>query len=88
MAWTIEFSDTAKRTLRKLDRQTSQRILNFLDQRVAPSDDPRSLGQSLSGPLRRYWRYRVGDHRLICDLQDGRLVVLVLEIGNQRDVYR
>jgi mRNA interferase RelE/StbE len=62
--------------------------MNFLDERIAPSDDPRSIGQALSGPLRRYWRYRVGDYRLICDLQDGKLVVLVLEIGNRRDIYR
>jgi mRNA interferase RelE/StbE len=61
--------------------------MNFLDERIAPSDDPRSIGQALSGPLRRYWRYRVGDYRLICDLQDGKLVVLVLEIGNRRDIY-
>jgi mRNA interferase RelE/StbE len=62
--------------------------MNFLDERIALSDDPRSIGQALSGPLRRYWRYRVGDYRLICDLQDGKLVVLVLEIGNRRDIYR
>jgi mRNA interferase RelE/StbE len=62
--------------------------MNFLDERIAPSDDPRSIGQALSGPLRRYWRYRVGDYRLICDLQESKLVVLVLEIGNRRDINR
>ena len=88
MAWKIEASDTAKRTLRKLDSQASKRILDFRDERIALSEDPRSLGQALSGPLRRHWRYHVGDHRVICDLQDNRLVVLVLEIGNRRDIYR
>jgi mRNA interferase RelE/StbE len=88
LAWKIEFSETAKRTLKKLDKQTAQRILNYLDSRVAPSQDPRSVGQALKGPLRAYWRYRVGDYRLICEIRDSTLVVLVLEIGNRREVYR
>ncbi|WP_274628306.1 type II toxin-antitoxin system RelE family toxin [Arvimicrobium flavum] len=88
MAWTVEYSEAAKRILKKLDRQTSLRILNFLDKRVVRAQDPRSFGHSLKGKLREYWRYRVGDYRIICHLQDDRLVVLVLDIGNRRDVYR
>ena len=60
-----------------------------MDERVAAIDDPRTLGKSLSGPKRGvYWRYRVGDMRIICDIQDGEMRVLVIEIGNRREVYR
>jgi mRNA interferase RelE/StbE len=88
LAWTIELHERAERALRKLDRQTNTRIARFLAERVAPSSDPRALGESLSGPLRSYWKYRVGDYRIICDIQDARITVLVLEIGNRRDIYR
>ena len=88
MAWKIDYSDTALKQLRKLDRQVARRILDFMDERIAPSDDPRQSGKALSGPLRTFWRYRVGDYRIICDIQDGRLCVLVVEIGNRREVYR
>lgn len=88
MAWTIEYTETALRWLRKTDRQVARRILDFMDERIAKADDPRSMGKALSGEFGGLWRYRVGDHRLICDIQDGRLCVLVVEIGNRREVYR
>ena len=88
MTWKIDYSDTALKQLRKLDRQVARRILDFMDERIASSDDPRHSGKALSGPLRTFWRYRVGDYRIICDIQDGRLCVLVVEIGNRREVYR
>jgi mRNA interferase RelE/StbE len=59
-----------------------------MDERVAPSDDPRAMGIALKGPLGDLWRYRVGDYRVICDIQDKVLTVLVLQIGNRREVYR
>lgn len=89
MAWTIEFDDQARRQLKKLDAQTATRLYAFLRDRVAPLDDPRQLGKALQGStLGAFWVYRVGDYRIICDLQDGRLVVMVLALGNRRDVYR
>ena len=89
MAWRVEISETADRALDKLDRQVSRRILKFLDERVSRLEDPRSIGEALRGPkLGELWKYRVGDYRLICDLQDDRLLVLVLRIGNRREVYR
>ena len=60
----------------------------FIDERVAPGEDPRRLGKALKGPLGDLWRYRVGDYRILCDIQDGTLAVLVLQIGNRREVYR
>lgn len=89
MAWTIDYTESAKRQLRKLDRQAALRILDFMDARIVTLDDPRSVGKALTGPmLGAYWRYRVGDYRIICDIQDGALCVLVIEIGNRREVYR
>lgn len=73
----------------KLDKSEAKRITTFLRQRLATLDDPRSTGKALTGPqLGIYWRYRVGDYRIICDIQDRALYVLVIEVGNGRDVYR
>jgi mRNA interferase RelE/StbE len=89
LAWTIEYTETAAKQLRKLDRQTVSRILNFMDGRVAGKGDPRSLGAALTGPLMgSFWRYRLGDIRIICDIQGACLTVLVVEVGDGREVYR
>ena len=88
MAWTIEYTDTARAQLRKLDEQVARRVLDYMDERVAPSDDPRRAGKLLTGPLGGLWRYRVGDCRVVCDIQEAAVRVLVVRIGNRRDVYR
>ncbi|WP_349618522.1 type II toxin-antitoxin system RelE family toxin [Azotobacter salinestris] len=88
MAWTIDYTQTALNQLRKLDKQSARRILDFMDERVALREDPRSTGKALTGPLGGLWRYRVGDFRVICEIQDGALRVLVVELGNRREVYR
>jgi mRNA interferase RelE/StbE len=85
----IEFYPAALDDLKKLDRPMQQRLLGFLRQRVATLENPRSVGEALSGAkLGNYWKYRVGDWRIICDIDDERIVVRVLRIGNRRDVYR
>ena len=88
MAWTIEYADTAKGQLRKLDNQTARRILDFMDERIAGLENPRHTGKALTGPHVGFWRYRVGDCRVICDIQDGALRVLVVLVGNRRVIYR
>lgn len=88
MAWAIEYTATAKSQLRKLDRQAARRIVDFMDSRVAGLDDPRSTGKALVGALGGLWRYRIGDYRVICEIQNRVLRVLVVGIGNRRDVYR
>ncbi len=88
MAWTVDYTETARKQLRKLDKQVARRILDFLDERVAAAEEPRSTGKALTGPLGSFWRYRVGEYRIICDIQDGQLRVLVVQIGNGREVYR
>lgn len=89
MAWTIKYAESAVRQLKKLDRSVAVKIVEYLDERVASSEDPRSVGKKLSGPrLGAYWRFRIGDVRVICDVQDLRLIVLVLELGHRKEVYR
>lgn len=88
MAWTIDYTDSAKQQLRKLDKQTARRIIDYMDERIAPLEDPRSTGRALKGPLGDFWRYRVGDCRVICHIQDGALRVLVVRIGKRSEVYR
>ena len=88
MAWTINYADTAKGQLRKLDKQTARRIVDYMDERIAGQGNPRNTGKALTGPRGGRWRYRGGDCRVICDIQDGALRVLVVQIGNRREVYR
>ena len=88
MAWTIDYANTAKRQLRKLDKQTARRIVDFMDKRIAGLENPRSTGKALTGLLGNFWRYRVGDCRVICDIQDDTLRVLVVQVGNRREIYR
>jgi len=87
LAWTIEYAESARKQLRKLAKSDARRIVDFMDERVA-TNDPRRLGKALKGLLDDLWRYRVGDFRIICEIQDGVLTVLVLQIGNRREVYR
>ncbi|MES2282546.1 MAG: type II toxin-antitoxin system RelE/ParE family toxin [Pseudomonadota bacterium] len=89
MAWAVEFDPDAVKDLKKLDKQVQARIVEFLRNRLARLDNPRELGEALSGSkLGNYWKYRIGDWRVICDLQDQRIVVRVLRVGNRREVYR
>ena len=85
--WTIEFDLAARRELDKLDKPVANRILKFLYQRVARLDSPQQLGEKLQGTLSPYWKYRVGDYRLICSIEHTRLVVLVLRVGHRSQVY-
>jgi mRNA interferase RelE/StbE len=88
LAWTIEFTETAKVQLRKLDKPIARRVMDFMGERVAVTDDPRQIGKALTGQFSGLWRYRVGDVRVICAIEDGALRVLVVRIGNRREVYR
>jgi mRNA interferase RelE/StbE len=87
LAWTIDYSDMAERQLNGLDRQVANRIRSYMSERVATLDDPPDRGERLSWNLRDRWRYRVGDYRVICDIQDDALVVLVFAVGHRREIY-
>ena len=87
MGWRVRLSREAEKTLGRLDKSARTRIVDFLSALFSASS-PRERGAALTGQFSGYWRYRVGDYRLICDLRDGELVVLVLKIGHRREVYR
>ena len=88
MAWTVEISPFAQKQLKKLDTPVAGRILDWLQERIEGCKNPRHFGEPLKGELAGLWRYRVGDFRVICDIQEKRLVVLALSVGHRRDIYR
>ena len=89
MAWKVEFDPSAERELDKIDKQSALRILAFLYNRIANGDNPRSIGKALKGSeLGNFWRYRVGDWRIIVSIDDSSLRILVMRIGNRKDIYR
>ncbi len=87
MAWTLSYTATAKQQLKKLDKQVARRIHDYMTDRIAELDDPRSAGKPLIGNLGTLWRYRVGDYRIICDIADAQLIVLVVRIGHRKNIY-
>ena len=88
MGWKIELDSEAERDLDKLDPQAARRILIFLHGRIAALDDPRSVGTALRGArLGGYWRYRAGDYRIVAEINDAAMTVLVLRIGHRRNIY-
>lgn len=89
MTWRIEIDPAAAKELRSLGSEPARRILEFLTDRVARLEDPRAIGEALKGAkLGALWKYRVGDYRIIADIQDAVVTILVVRIGNRREVYR
>ena len=89
MAWLIEIGEDAAKDLRKLDTQVARRVTAFLRDRIAVLDDPRSIGEALKGSkLGDFWKYRVGDYRVIADIQDSVVCIEVTRVGNRRDIYK
>ncbi len=89
MAWRIEFDDKAKKELATLDKVVAKRITTFLHKRVSELDDPRSIGEALKGSkLGAFWKYRIGDYRIIASIEDKILRILVVHIGHRGDVYK
>jgi len=86
--WRIEITRTAEKQIQKLSRGAQESIIQFLRERVQTADNPRQLGKPLHGDKGGLWRYRVGDYRLICDIQDERITILVVRVGHRKDVYR
>jgi mRNA interferase RelE/StbE len=86
--WRVEITRTAEKQITKLGRPAQRSIQSFLRERLLSAENPRQWGKPLRGEKRDLWRYRVGDYRLICDIQDEKVVVLVLEVGHRKDIYR
>jgi mRNA interferase RelE/StbE len=87
LAWKIDFDEQAADEFRRLDRQVQRLIYRYLIERIATNENPRRFGCALKGNLAGLWRYRVGDYRVICDLKDDIVTVIVLRVGHRKDVY-
>jgi len=87
LAWTVEVSDFAEKQLRKLDRPIQTRLIDWLEDRIEGCKNPRHFGEPLRGEMAGLWRYRIGDYRVICEIQDQQLVVLALAVGHRREIY-
>ena len=88
MAWTIEFVPAAAKELKKLDCGEAARIVSTLEKRIATLDDPRSVGAPLKGEHEGYWRWRIGDYRVIARFENERVLILIVRVAHRRDVYR
>jgi len=85
--WILDLSDTAIKQMNKIDKKTRARIMLFLEERVIVSKRPKSLAKPLKGHLSPFWRFRVGDYRIIADILDDRLIIQVVEVGHRREIY-
>jgi mRNA interferase RelE/StbE len=87
VSWAYRFEERALKELRKLGKQAQKEILGYLDKRVAGKEDPRRFGKGLHANLSGLWRYRVGDYRILCQIKDGLLLVLVVSVGHRKNIY-
>jgi mRNA interferase RelE/StbE len=87
MSWVYRFDQRALKELKKLGKQAQREIIAYLDERVAGDADPRRFGKGLKADLAGLWRYRVGDCRILCQIVDGELLVLVVAVGHRRKIY-
>ncbi|MCO5733171.1 type II toxin-antitoxin system RelE/ParE family toxin [Rhizobium sp. SSA_523] len=89
MAWTIEFDTKAIKQLQKMGDREARRVRDYLHERIKPLDNPRDAGLAMQGTkFAHLWRYKVGDYRIICEIKDKKLIVLVVEVGHRREIYR
>lgn len=89
MVWKIKLTKEVAKTIRKLDKPVAKRILQFLHSRVSNLDDPRNIGEALAGSqLGEFWKYHVGDYRIICRIEDKEVYILVVQLGHRKSVYK
>lgn len=88
MTWIIKYSETAVKELCSIDRQQAKRIKQFMDERVAVSENPKLLGKALVGSLDGFWRFRIGDYRAICEIQNSVVTVMVLHVAHRQNIYK
>ena len=88
MQWTVRLSETALKRLEKINKPEQLRIRQFIKDTLANLDNPRTMGKALQGTLKGLWRYRVGNYRLVCQIYNNELIVMVLEVGHRKDIYK
>lgn len=87
MAWEIEYTASAVKTLQSLDKKIAQSIIKYLEERIATDENPRRFGEGLKGNLTEYWKYRIGNYRVIAEIKDEKFIVIVIKLGHRRMVY-
>ena len=88
MVWQIKFEPKALKELKKLDQPTQKRILNYIQKQISSAQNPRISGKALTGNKQGLWRYRVGDYRIVCQIIDEELIIVVIKVGHRRSVYK
>lgn len=88
MTWTIKFNDDAKKQFKKLDKSIANRIIRFMSERLMESKNPRVFGDALKGSLSGLWKYRIGNYRLLCHIDDNTVTILVISVGHRKDIYK
>ena len=88
MAWRVEWEDEAVKELKKIDARAQRNIVRFLREKIATEDDPRRFGDPLRKDLKGLWKYRIGDYRIICSIEEKSVIVLVVRAGHRRSVYK
>ena len=88
MTFKVEYTRTARKQLNKMDRKIAAFILTFIEEKLVGCKNPRLFGKALQGNLSDKWRYRVGDYRILAKIEDNKVIILVLEVGHRRDIYK
>lgn len=88
MKYDVIFSKTALKQFKKMDNYTKLMLINWIEKNLSNCEDPRIHGKALKGNLKNQWRYRVGDYRILCDIEDDKLIILVINIGHRREIYK
>ena len=88
MSYKVEYSKTAKKQIKKLDQYTKVMLVNWITKNLVGCENPREHGKALKGNLKNQWRYRVGDYRILCDIEDDKLIILVVTVGHRREIYK
>lgn len=86
--WSLEFTDRANKDFKKLDAETYRKVNAFIEKNLLQTSNPRALGKPLSGNLKEFWRYRVGNYRLICEIIDNKMIIIMMKIDHRKNVYK
>ena len=88
MTWKIKYLKSLQKEMRKIPQNEQQRIKEYLEKKILPSDNPRQFGKPLKGEHSNFWRYRVGNYRIICEIEDVSITILVIRVGHRKAIYR
>jgi len=88
MKYAVEYTKTAVKQLKKMDRKIAAFILSYIEDKLFNCDDPRIYGKALKGDLNEKWRYRIGEYRVLAKIEDKKVVITVVEVGHREDIYK